>query len=207
MTIAATLAQELCHSTIGCLCLYVFGAKKTLNPSVIKIVPGGGLERYIRCISIIHTHGSITGLYFYLSAIDKQFMVLVFIKKQHSNTVTCIHAQTEKMCAIPCDLLQIQLPARITRSALKKITFSLFNSQFLTFTATKLIANPRCYKRSGKKRSFFTLYVQHQGHWQHLKWKSEGTLLDWHWADHFTRKAGGLNERRKKAPFCTRTAV
>lgn len=92
MTIAATLAQELCHSTIGCLCLYVLGAKKTLNPSVSKIVPGGGLERYIRCISIICAYCSITGLYFHLSSIDKQFMDLVFIKNQHSNT--CIHAQT-----------------------------------------------------------------------------------------------------------------
>jgi len=56
-----------------------------------------------------------------------------------------------KCAPSPCDLLQIQSPARITRSALKKITFSLFNSQFLTFTATELIANPRCYKQSGKK--------------------------------------------------------
>lgn len=99
MTIAATLAQELCHSTIGCLCLYVFGAKKTLNPSMSKIVPGGGLERYIRRISIIRTYRSITGLYFHPSSIDKQFMVLVFIKNQRRNT--CIHAQTLRKCALP----------------------------------------------------------------------------------------------------------
>lgn len=136
MTIAATLAQELCHSTIGCLCLYVFGAKKTLNPSVIKIVPGGGLERHIRCISIIRTYCSITGLYFFTWV--PLISNLWFLFSLKINTVTCIHAQTEKMRTIPCDLLQIQSPAWITRSALKKITFSLFNSQFLTFTATEL---------------------------------------------------------------------
>lgn len=62
MTIAATLAQELCNSAIGCLCLYFSRAKKTLNPSMIKVVPKGGLERYIPCISIIRTYCSITSL-------------------------------------------------------------------------------------------------------------------------------------------------
>lgn len=150
MTIAATLAQEFCHSTIGCLCLYVFGAKKTLNPSVNKTVPGG--ERYIRCISIIRTYWSITGLYFHPSSIDKQVMVLVFIKSTQQHLHTC--TDSEKKRTIPCDLLQIQSPVRITRSALKKITFSLFNSQFLTFTAAELKVNPGCYKQSGKKKLF-----------------------------------------------------
>lgn len=73
------------------------------------------------------------------------------------------------------------------------------------FSFQQSIFNLRCSRAYSKsrvlqavwKKGFFTLYVQHQGHWQHLKWKSEGTLLEWHWADHFTRKAGGLNERKK----------
>ncbi len=81
----------------------------------------------------------------------------------------------------------------------KKITFSLFNSQFLTFAAAELIVNPRCYEQSGKK--LFHLICSTPRSLTTWNGRARGPFLEWHWADHFTRKARGLNEGRKRALF------
>lgn len=148
MTIAATLAQKLCHSTIGCFSLYVFGAKKTLNPSVIKAVPRGGPERY----TVYRLYAHTVALHGFVPLISN----LQFLFSLKIATVTCIHARIRRKHArtIPCDLLQIQSPVRITRSALKKNYLLSFQQSIFNLRCSRAYSKSQALRAVWKKKAF-----------------------------------------------------